>query len=316
MPSRAPPSADEQPLCWVNGLRVDPRMPAVSVSDRGFTLADGCFETMRAYSGVIFRLDAHLARLYATADQMGIPVPPHLDETVSDARRAVRASHTDAAVRLTVTRGIGSGVAAPTDAQPTTVLLVGRLPAAHTGLATRGLSARIADGRRNEKAPTAGLKTLAYTDAVVALSAARARGADEALILDTEHHLSEGSSSNVFVVIGDVVHTPPRSCGVLPGITRAAVLDILGRLDIPVDESPIPTSALAIADEMFLTSSLREIAPVTTVDGHRVGKGRVGPLTARLREAYGALVANEVADELVADELTVSGQRPAASDKP
>ena len=117
--------------------------------------------------------------------------------------------------------------------------------------AQHGLRVRIADGRRNEYSPTAGLKTLAYTDAVVALSAARARGADDALLLDTEGHLSECSSSNIFLVTRGVVRTPPARCGVLLGITRATVLDILARLAIDVDESPVPPVALADADECF-----------------------------------------------------------------
>jgi branched-chain amino acid aminotransferase len=296
MPSHETRSTDWQPLCWVNGHRVDPSAPALSVSDRGFTLADGCFETMRAYAGVIFRLDPHLARLAATAERLGIPVPPHLDETIAQAVRALQADGTDASVRLTLTRGIGSGVAPRAAGPPTTVLFVNHLPLFPADVYARGLSARIAEGRRNEFSPTAGLKTLAYTDAVVALSAARATGADEALLLDTERHLSEGSASNIFLVIRGVVHTPPKSCGALPGITRAAVLEILAQLDIPVEESPIPASAIAAADEIFLTSSLREIAPVTAVDGRPVGTGAVGPLTVRATESYRQLVVEEVAD--------------------
>jgi branched-chain amino acid aminotransferase len=292
--SRIPQPPDLTPLCWVNGFRVDPRVPAISVMDRGFTLADGCFETMRAYTGTIFRLDAHLARLASTAARLGLPVPAHLDAAVSDALRELRATRADRAVRLTVTRGRGSGVAPRGDVEPTTVLLID-----HLGPLTspqQGLRVRVAGGRRNEYSPTAGLKTLSYTDAVVALSAARAQGADDALLLDTEGHLSEGSSSNIFVVIRGVVHTPPAQCGVLLGITRAAVLDILARFDVPVDESPVPAAAAAIAEEMFLTSSLREIAAVTAVDDRPIGSGAIGPVTARVQQAYRQLVAEAVAD--------------------
>jgi branched-chain amino acid aminotransferase len=291
-----PDTRSPLPLCWVNGLRVDPTAPALCVSDRGFTLADGCFETMRAYGGVIFRLDAHLARLAATAERLGIVVPPHLDATIADVARAVRTRRADARVRLTLTRGVGSGLAAPDHVPPTTVVWADRLGATHADV--RGLQVRIADGRRNEFAPTAGLKTLSYTDAVVALSAARAHGADDALLLDTEGHLSEASASNVFLVIRGVVHTPPCRCGVLPGITRAAVLEILAGLDLPVEETAVPASAVLVADEMFLTNSLREIAPVTAVDGRPVGTGAVGPVTARVHAAFTQLVAAEVADGL------------------
>src|SRR6185437_5715279 len=111
----------------------------------------------------------------------------------------------------------GAGLAPPRDTPPTTVLSVVRLPVSPAGHSARGLTMRVGRGRRNEHSVTAGLKTLSYTDAVVELETARAQGADDALLLDTAGHLSEASSSNIFLVIRGVVHTPPVSCGVLPG---------------------------------------------------------------------------------------------------
>ncbi len=303
MPERLPADAIggtplERAMCWVNGLPANPDAPALSVSDRGFTLADGCFETMRAYRGVIFCLGAHLERLSVTAARLGIPVPPHLEQTVAAAVRALRAARADASVRLTVSRGAGPGVAAPSGVVPTTVLLIGQLPPVPAALATMGLTARIASGRRNERAPSAGLKTLSYTDNVLALTEARARGADDALFLDTAGHLCEGTSSNLFLVTGGIVRTPPRSCGILPGITRQTVLGILESLGIAAEETPIPPGELDAADEVFLTSSLREIAPVTRIGDRPVGSGRPGPVTGRVRVAYRQLVASAIADEL------------------
>jgi branched-chain amino acid aminotransferase len=298
MPSDMPASntPDWEPMCWVNGLPVDPRRPALSVSERGFALGDGCFETMRSYQGVIFRLDQHLDRLERTADALGIAMAPHLDETLSEAQRRLRLLRADAAVRLTLTRGVGPGVAPPVNVEPTTVLLISHLPQFPAALESGGLAVRMAAGRRNEYAATSGLKTLAYADAVIALGEAKAAGADDAIMLDTAGHLSEGTSSNIFVVARGIVHTPPLSCGVLPGITRAAVLEILDHFDIPVDESPIPSDALQLAGELFLTSSLREIAPVTSVDGQPIGLGESGPITRRVQSAYRELVSNAVAD--------------------
>jgi branched-subunit amino acid aminotransferase/4-amino-4-deoxychorismate lyase len=285
-------------MCWVNGIPTDPHAAALSVSDRGFTLADGCFETMRAYHGVVFRLDAHLERLAAAADRLGIPTPPHLSETVADAARALRAAGADASLRVTVTRGIGAGVAPPPGVAPTTVLRIDHLPTVPTTLETRGLTVHVAAGRRNEYAPTAGLKTLSYTDAVVTLMDARARGADDAILLDTAGHLCEGTSSNLFLVIRGVVHTPPSTCGILPGITRRTVLDILAESDIPVELLPIPPDALDVADEVFLTSSLREIASVTRVGDRPIGTGTPGPLTRRVRDAYRLRVTTAIADAM------------------
>jgi len=285
-----------EPMCWVNGFRVDPDGAAVTVRDRGLTLADGCFETMRAYSGTIFGLDAHLDRLATTAARLEIPYAAHIGESVAQAVRALREARADAVVRLTLTRGTGTGLAPAGGAlatPPTVILLADRLPAVPAHMADHGLRVSIAPGRRNEHAPTAGLKTLSYTDAVLALMTARARGADDALFRDTAGHLSEATASNLFLVIRGVVHTPPASCGILPGITRRAVLDILTGLDIPVEEAPIPAAAIAAADEIFLTSSLREIAPVTAVEGRPVGDGHVGVLTREVRDRYSALVTRD-----------------------
>jgi branched-chain amino acid aminotransferase len=143
---------------------------------------------------------------------------------------------------------------------------------------------------------TAGLKTIAFTDSVVALTEARAAGADDALFLDVEGHVSEGTSSNVFVAAtadSNVLVTPPLSCGALPGITRAAVIEIATELGIGAVARPIAYGELLRSPEVFLTSSLRAIAPVVRIDGRSIGDGKPGPLTRRTMEAYAALVGAE-----------------------
>ena len=156
-----------------------------------------------------------------------------------------------------------------------------------------GLTAHVASGRRNERAMTAGLKTLAYTDAVAALLEARRAGADEALFLDTEGHCSEATSSNLFAWTGTTLVTPPVSCGALPGITRAAVLELASALGVPRAERVIGLDELLSAKEAFLTSSLRGLAPLVRVDAHPIGRGMPGAMTRQLAEAYAALVARE-----------------------
>lgn len=296
-----------QAFAWVNGRPVDPSAPALSVMDRGFTLADGVFETMRATRGVIVRLDAHLARLVAGLARLRIAVPPHLNETVSDAIRALREQRADAAVRLTVSRGPGAGFAPISGVEPTCVLLVSPLPTLARDVYERGLAVHIATGRRSERAPTAGLKTLSYADSVLALVEAHAHGAADALVLDTSGHIIEGAASNIFVVAHGDIRTPPLSCGILPGITRATVIDIISSWGqgATAQESVIVPSDLAVADEIFLTSSLRGIAPVTSIDGTPVGRGTPGPITQRLMTAYARSIDDEVADH------ALDGRRPA-----
>jgi len=269
---------------WVNGALVPPGEALLAADDRGFTLGDGLFETMRAYGGRVFRLRAHLERLRSSAARLGIPVPPDLEAAV---RATLAASGLDsAAVRLTVSRGPGGdGLAPPEPARPTAVIAVRPYSPAERWYVD-GVRTVFARGRLNEHALTAGIKRLGYLDQVTAQAEARAGGADEALFLDTAGHLAEGAASNLFLVAGGTLWTPPLSCGVLPGITRGIVLELAAAAGIPVREEPLAPEALRDASEAFLTSSLRELMPVIAIGGDPVGNGRPGPLTLRLLELY------------------------------
>ena len=293
----SPSAAADRPMIWVDGRAVSPDAPHLSALDRGFTLADGLFETMLVRDGVAFRLRQHLDRLERGAVALRIPLRRDLAAMIHDALAEARAGgRSEASLRLTLSRGSGpAGLAPPADCEAVVVLVLSPPPSYPASTYDDGISVRIASGRRNECAMTAGLKTLGYTDAVMALAEARAAGADDALFLDTEGHLSEGTASNVFVAHREALVTPPLSCGALPGITRAAVIELAGRLGVHVHERMLLPDEPAISDELFLTSSLRGIAPVVRVDGRPVGDGRPGPVTRRLREAYDALVRAECA---------------------
>ncbi len=283
-------------LVWINGVRAQPGALHLSALDRGFTLADGLFETMLVSNGVVFRPGSHLGRLHASARRMGLPVPTNLPRMVEDAvRAAADAGLREARLRLTISRGVGEpGLAPPAHGVPTCVIAIAERRAMPDD-PRPGIDARIASGRRNEHAMTAGMKTLAYTDAVLALAEARAAGADEALLLDTQGHLSEGSSSNVFLILGKVLHTPPLSCAALPGITRTIVIEIADELGIAVDERPLLPDDMKRAGEAFLTSSVRGIAPLRAIEGVPVGTVCPGPITVRVAERYRALIARECA---------------------
>lgn len=278
------------PAIWVNGERQPAGAWHVSGRDRGFTLADGLFETMRIRRGRVFRLDRHLARIERSLATLKIPVPPQLREWV----RAALSGDGDASLRLTVTRGVGApGVPPPVDVHPTVIVAVNPLPLFPASLYEEGLTAHVASGRRNEHAMTAGLKTLAYTDAVAALLEARGAGAEEALFLDTASHCSEATASNLFIVSGGAIVTPPISCAALPGITRAAVLELARAAAVPAAERAFGLEELLRADEAFLTSSLRGLAPLVRVGGRRIGSGRPGDTTRRLAAAYAEVVERE-----------------------
>lgn len=280
------------PAIWVNGERLPADARHVSARDRGLTLADGVFETMRARRGVIFRLDRHLARLERSLDLLQVPWPADLrawvDAALADAARG------DASIRLTVTRGPApGGVTPPPAATPTVIVAINPFPSFAPALYASGLTAHVASGRRNERSLTCGLKTLGYTDAVVAMLEAMRAGADDALFLDTESHCSEATSSNLFAWTGTELVTPPASCGALPGITRATVMEIAAAQGLRVAERAFGLDDLFAAREAFLTSSLRGIAPLVRVDGRAIGDGAPGGRTRAVAAAYAALIDEE-----------------------
>jgi branched-chain amino acid aminotransferase len=283
---------DALPMVWVNGDPQPANGPHVSARDRGLTLADGLFETMRAHRGSVFRLARHLTRLQHGLDALDIPASPELPDWVRAAVDA--AGPCDLSVRVTVTRGVGpAGLAPPDDVHPTVLIVVAPLPVFSAATYERGLSARVASGRRNERSSTVGLKTLAYTDAIAGFFEARRAGADDAVFLDTEDHCSEASSSNLFLSSGGALVTPPLSCAALPGITRAAVLELAALDGVETVERAFGVDELMAADEAFLTSSLRGVAPLVRIGSQPIGAGRPGETTRRVMKAYGDLVAEE-----------------------
>jgi branched-chain amino acid aminotransferase len=281
-------------VIWINGEPHPAEGPHVSARDRGVMLADGVFETMRALGGEVFRVEQHLARLEHGLAVLGIPRVPHLAGWVDAAARSVGLP--EAAIRVTVTRGAGAaGVTPPAALSPTTIVAAGPLPEFPASIYEEGLRTHVASGRFNDRAMTSGLKTIAYTDAIVAMLEARRHGADEALFLDSDSHCCEATSSNLFVWTGRTLKTPPLTCGVLPGITRGAVIELARELGLTVEEDAFGLDQLLVSPEVFLTSSLRGLAPVVRVGAVAIGSGTPGAMTHRLRDAYRALVVRECA---------------------
>jgi branched-chain amino acid aminotransferase len=279
-------------IVWVDGKRLPPEGAHISARDRGFTLADGVFETMKARNGKVFHLDRHLKRIDGALRVLDIPPPSELREWVDS---AIQAAHVpEASIRLTVSRGVApGGVGVPADPVPTVVVTVAPPPAFGAAIYDTGLKAHVASGRRNEHSITAGLKTLAYTDSVAGLIEARKAGADDVLFLDTAGHCSEASASNLFAIVGGTLVTPPTTCAALPGITRAVVIGLAAELGLAAEERPFGLDELSAADEAFLTSSLRGIAPLVLVDGRAIGSGTPGAITRKVMTAYATLVDRE-----------------------
>ncbi len=281
-------------LIWHDGQIFPPEDARCSCLDRGRLYGDGLFETMRAYSGQIFRLDAHLARMIAGAEQLYLQLPMATEELQRALQKTLKESELASAyIRLTVTRGVG-GSPSQLDASTALVTIwVRPLPGYPPQLYERGMSAVLASARRNEYSPLSNLKTVNYLENIIARAEARRGGADEALFLNTTGQLAETSASNLFIVADGCVLTPPIEAGILPGITRACVLELCGANGISIQEQPLEVDQLREAAEAFLTGSVMEIMPLTSLAGKAIGSGQPGEITKQLQQAYRDLVDEE-----------------------
>jgi branched-chain amino acid aminotransferase len=273
-------------MLYLDGRILDPGRARIDPRDRGFLLGDGLFETMRADRGRVPFLDRHLDRLEAGAAVLGIPLPRSRDAIAEACFEVLHANQLGdrlAAVRLTLSRGPGPrGLAPPADPVPTLLVAATVI----TDVASCPARAVISSIRRNEHSPLCRVKSLNYLDNVLALREARDRGADEAILRNTAGRLACASAANLVLVRDGALLTPGLEEGVLPGITRAVLVEIARDLGIPAEQARLPTSAVKGADEALLTNSLLGIRPIVQIDGERVGKGGPGPLTRRLQRAY------------------------------
>jgi len=277
-------------IVYLNGKFINAAEATVPLLDYGFLYGYGLFETMRAYEGKIFRLEDHLRRLAEAAVTLGISIDvSEIGEAITEVLRANRLI--EARVRLTVSRGAGPMTPKPTACTtPTIAVIAAPYEPYPEAIYKRGFHAVISDIRRNSGSPLAGLKTANYLENLLARGAARAAGADDAILLNERGELAEASTSNLFLVKDGNLRTPPVEAGILPGITRAVVLELAARLNIAAHEGTLTIEELHQADEAFLTNSIMEIMPLTYVEEQAVGKGKPGPLTTRLMTAYQALV--------------------------
>ncbi|MGH8829296.1 MAG: aminotransferase class IV [Jiangellaceae bacterium] len=265
-------------LTWVNGELLEESEAKVSVFDHGLTVGDGVFETVKVVDGVPFALRRHVARLVRSAAGLGLPLPDEAE--VTRACAAVVAQRTSGLFRLriTYTGGISPLGSSRGDAGPTLVVALAPItpfdPVTAIG---------VVPWPRNERGALAGLKTTSYGENVVALARAHELGASEAVFPDTQGRLCEGTGSNVFVVVGGRLLTPSLATGCLAGVTRALVLEWAD-----AEESEFSLDVLDRADEIFLTSTTRDVQPVDAVIDER-GRRNLpapGPITTKVAEIF------------------------------
>ena len=275
----------------VDGVASPLEEATVRVLDRGFLYGDSVFETLRTYGGVPFALEQHLSRLAESAERVAIDLPVSTADLAGEINDAVRsAGNAESYVRVMVTRGVGTLGLDPGLARGASrVVIVTPLEAPPSAVYERGISVVTFPTRRfGDGTDAAGAKLGNYLVSVLALKKAREAGAAEALVVDGRGAVVEGATSNVFFVAGATLTTPPVEDGILPGITRAALLELARVARIPVSfRSPL-TAELPSFDEVFVSSSIRELVPVVRIDGMPVRDGVPGPMYRRLLDDFRA----------------------------
>ncbi len=277
-------------LVHLNGSLLPSAEARIAALDYGFLYGYGLFETMRAYAGRVFRLDRHLDRLARSAETLEITVDTAALRNAITV--TIAANHLgDARVRLTVSAGEGASVPDPAScARPTVLVVAGEYRPLSEDAYRRGYRAVTASLRRNHRSPLAMIKSLNFAENLLARREASRAGVDEAVLLNDRDRVAEASMSNLFVVSGDVLRTPPPDSGLLAGVTREAVLELAQRLGIVAVEDDITLDELRQAGEAFLTNSVIEVMPLTGLDGQIIGDGTAGTVTVQLRDAYRELV--------------------------
>ncbi|OPY53478.1 MAG: branched-chain amino acid aminotransferase [Methanosaeta sp. PtaU1.Bin060] len=275
-------------LIYVNGKFVPAEEAAVSVFDHGFLYGDGVFEGIRAYGGRVFRLEEHVRRLFDSAQAIMLCIPMTQEEMCEKIRETLRKNNLkDAYIRPIVTRGIGDLGLDPIKCSKATVLIIStEWGAMYGNLYDLGLTAVTVTVRRN--APDAlppNTKSLNYLNNIMAKIEANIKGGNEAIILDAHGNLSEGSGDNIFIVRDGKIYTP-HTINNLKGITRESVIELAQAAGYEVLERDLGLFDLYTGDEVFVTGTAAEVAPITKVDGRTIGKGVPGPVTKELMAAF------------------------------
>lgn len=281
-------------LVWMDGAPIAAAAARVPVLDRGFLYGDSVYEVTRAFGGVAFALEEHLERLERSAKSLFITPPLRSELRYAVVETLRQSGLEDAYVRIVVTRGAGEIGLDPAVADTPRLVVIVKpatppppeayrdgvkvaiVSRARPGLATATVDPQVKSGN--------------YLGNVLAVAEARRRGAYEAILCDGLGRITEGSSFNFFLVSAGRVSTAPLSLGLLEGITRRKVMQLLEEAEIPLVEQPLWPADLHRADEAFLTSSVRGVVPIVQADGQPIGEGRPGPVTRRVMALYEALV--------------------------
>ncbi len=282
-------------MIYIDGKFLPREEAKVSVFDHGLLYGDGVFEGIRAYNGRVFRLDGHLDRLYDSAKTIDLAVPITKEEMKGVVLETIRKNNLkDCYIRPIVTRGVGDlGLDPRKCAKASVICIAVEWGAMYGDLYEKGLKAVSVSVRRNaaESMPP-NVKSLNYLNNILAKIEANYKGGDEAIIFDTNGYVSEGSGDNIYAVKNGEIITPP-TLNNLRGITRGAVLELAAQLGITIKEQNMGYFDLYSADEVFVTGTAAEVAPIVWIDGRSIGTGKPGPVSRQLMHAFTALTKKE-----------------------
>ncbi len=274
---------------WLDGNLVDRENAKLSVFDHGTLYGDGVFEGIRIYDGKIFQCEAHLERLFNSARCIRLPIPYTKQELGEAMVQALEANEIrDGYIRLVVTRGAGTlGLTPFKCPDPSVFIIADSIQLYPEEMYTDGMSVIFAKTvRTSPRMLNPSVKSLNYLNNILAKIEAVDAGVPEAIMLNEQGEVAEGTGDNVFIVKDSQVITPPPEAGILVGITRGIVMKLAERLGMALQEKPVTMEELYAADECFLTGTAAEVIAVTKIDGQAIGDGKVGPVAKQLQVAF------------------------------
>lgn len=278
---------------YLDGQFVTKENAKISVYDHGFLYGDGIFEGIRIYNGNIFKCKEHLERLYDSAKSIMLNIPLTYEEMQEALVETLRRNELrDGYIRLVVSRGPGNLGLDPNRCPKASVIIIVEQLAIYseenykTGLKTVSVSQR----RNIPDALNPKIKSLNYLNNILVKIQSNLAGAGEAIMMNAQGYVTEGSGDNIFVIKNGVITTPPCYLGALDGITRQAIIEICNNKGYILKEEPFTMHDIYVADEVFLTGTAAEVIAVREVDGRIIGEGHAGPITLKLLEEFRAIV--------------------------
>ncbi|MCM8821685.1 MAG: branched-chain-amino-acid transaminase [Candidatus Omnitrophica bacterium] len=274
---------------YLDGRFVNEKQAKISVFDHGLLYGDGVFEGLRTYGGKVFRLKEHIERLFRSARAIMLEIPVSMEEMANIIIKTLKKNNLkDAYVRVVITRGIGDlGLDPRKCPKPTIFVIASKIKLYPQEYYEKGLSVVTIATRRNlTESINPAIKSLNYLNNILAKIEATNSGAMEGLFLNNEGYVAECTGENIFITVGNNLLTPPIFAGALDGITRDAVIQLGKEMGLNVEEKLLTRYDLYNADECFLSGTAAEIVPVTLIDGRKIGSGKIGNLTKKIREKF------------------------------